>query len=111
MNGPMQDEGVEQGRRGVTRARRLIRPSFVVVVALAAAIMVSTTGAWAAKPPPAQKAAAGIAATGTPCVYTVTYTWNGVNGAVNAYLRVLYQVPGQQFASTAQAANVAVSGK
>jgi hypothetical protein len=44
-------------------------------------------------------------------VFHVTYTWEGMSGPTNAYLRVVYQVPGQQFATAAAADNVAVSGR
>ena len=48
---------------------------------------------------------------GTTCTFHVTYSWSGVSGPTDAFLRVLYQIPGQLFSATAASGNVAVSGR
>ncbi len=87
-----------------TQARRTLVASLVLLLALAALIALPAYAAG--KTPPT----AGIAATATACVYTVTYTWSGFSGT-NVYIRVIYQDAGQQFATAAVANNIAVSGR
>ena len=87
-----------------TQARRTLVASLVLLLALAALIALPAYAAG--KTPPT----AGIAATGTACVYTVTYTWSGFSGT-NVYIRVIYQDPGQGLATAVATNTIAVSGR
>lgn len=85
--------------------RRMLVASLMLLVAVAIVALPANAG----KRTPST--AASISATANTCTFHVTYSWSGVSGATNAYLRVLYQIPGESFARSAAADNVAVSGR
>jgi hypothetical protein len=95
-------------RPNETQRRRRLVASLVLLIGLAAIAVLPAAAAPPSKTPPT----AGISTvSGTTCTFHVTYSWSGISGPVNAYLRVVYQIPGQQFATLAAADNVAVSGR